>query len=131
MERSLTVLLPVHDAQSTLAGTVLEVLEVVSDLAERFELVIIDDGSSDATSEIGDELARYYPQVRLVRHGERLGRESAVRTGLRHSSGRAVLVFDETCPSAIDRRTREKLHGPSQPARPNFLARLKDFAIEE
>ena len=49
VNRSLTVLLPVRDAQSTLAATVTQVLEMASDLSERFELLIIDDGSSDAT----------------------------------------------------------------------------------
>lgn len=102
MKRSLTVLLPVHNAQSTLAATVQEILEVVSELTERFELMIVDDGSADATSEVADELTRYYPQVHAVRHGERLGREAAVRAGLRHSSGEIIFVRDETCGPAID-----------------------------
>ncbi len=76
LNRSLTVLLPVRDAQSTLAATVTEVLEMASDLSERFELLIIDDGSSDATSEVARELSRHYPQIRTLRHDQAVGRRS-------------------------------------------------------
>lgn len=176
MERSLTVLLPVHNAQSTLGDTVLEILEVVSDLTERFEVVIIDDGSADATSEVAHELTERYPQVRAVRHGKSLGREAAIRTGVQQSSGEIIFLPDESPSPAVDgiprlwraadgqavvagrspvavgrkwnrispghqlpqagyqmieRRTIEQTHGPSRPERPNYLARLKSFALGE
>lgn len=119
MERSLTVLLPVQDAQSTLADTVAEVLEVASDLTDRFELLIIDDGSTDATSEVAEELTRYYPQVRAVRHNRPLGRDAALRTGLAQSHGEVVFVRES------GHSTMERLHRVSKPLRPNYLGRLK------
>jgi hypothetical protein len=176
VEPSLTVLLPVCNVQSTLAATVLETLEVVSDLTNRFELVIIDDGSVDATSEVAHELTRHYPQVRAVRHGRCLGREAAIRAGVKESKGEIIVVPDEAGNSAadeiprlwqsahqqqpaadhargstgrrwsrfspghpvaqagyqvIDRRSVQQLHASSQPDRPNYLARLKDFALGE
>ncbi len=176
MERSLTVLLPVHNMQSTLAATALEILDVVSELTEQFELVIVDDGSADATSEVAHELTRHYPQVHAVRHGMHLGHEAAIRTGLKRSCGEIIFVPDETGGSAvdgiprlwhaanqrrrgsdyspaptsgkwnrfsaghpvvqagyrmIDRRTIEQSHGSSQPNRPNYLAKLKRFALGE
>ena len=118
MERSLTVLLPVQDAQSTLADTVAEVLEIASDLTPRFELLIIDDGSTDATCEVAEELSRHYPQVRSVRHSSPLGREAAVRTGLLQSQGEVVFV------RGMGRTTLERVHRASKPLRPNYLDRL-------
>ena len=56
MERSLTALLPVRNAEATLLETVAEWLDVLPELTSRLELVIIDDCSSDATIEIADEL---------------------------------------------------------------------------
>jgi cellulose synthase/poly-beta-1,6-N-acetylglucosamine synthase-like glycosyltransferase len=123
LERSLTILLPVHDAQSTLAETVGEVLEVASDLSDRFELLIIDDGSTDATGEVAAELTRHYPQIRILRHHRRLGNEAAVRTGLAESSGELVFVRQE------GRRALEKIHRLGKPARPNYLGRVKQFAL--
>lgn len=95
VKHSLTVLLPVHNVQDTLADTVQRLLEVASELTEKFELVVIDDGSSDATSEIAGELATAYPQVTLVRHGRRLGQAAAIRSGLRHSAGQLVIVAQQ------------------------------------
>ncbi len=181
MQRSLTVLLPVHNAQSTLAATVLHAIEVAPELAERVEVVIIDDGSTDATCEVAAELSHQYPQVSFLRHGQRLGREATIEAGLRRCGGEVVLVGEgssgtsideiskqlrdappscmdphtsalaphkaffeeEAAPSPlqpsdgvvgyhlIDRRIPGPVHGPSQPAGPNFLKRLARFALGE
>ncbi len=124
LNRSLTVLLPVRDAQSTLAATVTEILEMASDLSERFELLIIDDGSSDATSEIAHELSRRYPQIRTLRHDKPLGEEAALRAGLAQSRGDVVFVRGGQRPSF------ERLSWASQPVRPNYLGRARTFARE-
>ena len=92
LNRSLTVLLPVRDAQSTLAATVTEILEMASDLSERFELLIIDDGSSDATSEVARELSRHYPQIRTVRHASRWARKPPCERACAQSRGDVVVV---------------------------------------
>ena len=95
MPNSLSVLLPVKNAQATLAATVQEILDVAADLSEQFELLIIDDGSADATSEIATELTRNYPQVRAVCQGRSIGREAAIRSGLKQSHGDVVLLHEE------------------------------------
>ena len=124
MNRSLTVLFPVRDAQSTLAATVTEILEMASDLNERFELLIINDGSSDATSEIAHDLSRRYPQIRTLRHRQPLGEEAALRSGLAQSQGDVVVV------RGVRNPTFERIAWPSQPARPNFLGRTRSFTRE-
>ena len=86
--RSLSVLLPVKNAQSTLAPTVHRILDVVSELSEQIELLIIDDGSADATSEVAIDLTRHYPQVRAICQGRSLGREAAIRSALQKSNWR-------------------------------------------
>lgn len=125
MKRFLTVLLPVQDAQATLAETVEEVLDATAALTDRFELLIIDDGSADATAEVGHELTRHYPQVRMIRHGKPLGRDAALRTGLSESRGEMVFVHDK------ERRRMERVAHANRPARPNYLARLRQLALGE
>ena len=118
LERSLTVLLPVQDAEATLRETVEEVLEAAADLTDRFELLIIDDGSADATGEIAHELTRHYPQIRTIRHSRPMGRDAALRSGLAESRGETVFVRDAERGGAI-----KQLHQATRPARPNYLAR--------
>jgi glycosyltransferase involved in cell wall biosynthesis len=131
VKRSLSVLLPVKDAQATLTSEVHELLDLGTDSGNQFELLIIDDGSTDATSEVAHELTHNYPQIRVLRHGKPLGREAAIRTGLERSRGEMVVVRDE----AGGFRVLE--HGPrtrqtrSRPARPNYLSRLKEFVLSE
>jgi len=148
VQRSLTVLLPVCNVQSTLTATVQEILEVASDLADQFELMIIDDGSADATSEVAHDLSRDFPQVHALRHGQQLGREAAIRTGLNRSSGEVILLCDHATGSRnprhdgvamktrvgyhmIDRRTMERVHRGSRPGRPNYLGLIRDTALGE
>jgi glycosyltransferase involved in cell wall biosynthesis len=57
-----------------------------------FEVVVIDDGSEDATWSVLQQLARRYPFLRLARHRSRRGIADALRTGYLNARGR-VLVF--------------------------------------
>ena len=105
-----SVLMPVHNAQRSLEADVAEILEVLWELAGRFELVILDDGSSDETAEVARELAARYPQIRLIRHPLRLGLAEAIQTGLDHLHGEILLVGDEDyCLDSDDLRTLWKL----------------------
>ena len=106
VERSLTALLPVQDAQDSLAATVGELLEILSELTSRFELMIVDDGSTDFTIEVANELAVEYPQIRLLRHFPPLGRPQAIAVGFRQSRGEVVFLRDEDCRLPINKAHR-------------------------
>lgn len=102
VERSLSVLLPVRNAQSSLTDWVLELLEVLPELTARFEVIIIDDGSTDATPEVAGDLAARYPQVQTAFHAQPQGRAAAVRSGLGRSMGDVIFLRDEDCCLAAD-----------------------------
>lgn len=95
MSNSLTVVLPVHNAQQTLEDLVHDTLEVLPDLTQRFEVLIVDDGSVDHTEELAVDLVRAYPQVNLIRHPLSFGIPSAVRTGLERAQGDFVFIHQE------------------------------------
>jgi len=146
LERSLSILLPVRDDQSTLAATVERLLDVLTDLPSRFELIVIDDGSNDATIEVADDLATRYPQVSALRHARPLGQDAAIRSGLRLSRGDIVLVHDRCGLRRIERHpARQGGPAPTDPPvradlpespqrslqRPNYLARLETLSLHE
>jgi glycosyltransferase involved in cell wall biosynthesis len=129
--RTLSVLVPVRDAQATLQASVHEILDVVADTGGPFEVVIIDDGSSDATSEVAHELTQSYPQIKVVRHTHPMGQEAAIHTGLRRSKGELVIVHEGRKGYRIIDRGHETSHASSRPVQPNYLSRIKAFALGE
>jgi cellulose synthase/poly-beta-1,6-N-acetylglucosamine synthase-like glycosyltransferase len=95
---SLSLLLPIHNAEATLAESLCQLLEFLPDIAERFEVLIVDDGSTDSTAELASELARQFPQVRTISHKRRRGIAAAAQSGMAQTTGEFVIVHDLTHP---------------------------------
>lgn len=78
----LSYFFPAHNEEANLAGLVEEALATLPELAEAFEIIVVDDGSRDATESIAGALAGQHPDiVRLVRHPVNLGYGAALRSG--------------------------------------------------
>jgi glycosyltransferase involved in cell wall biosynthesis len=102
---SLSIIVPVRNAEASLAAHLARLLDLLPDLTDRFEIVVVDDASADHTVELARDLAREYPQVRLIRHNEFKGKEAAVKTGLQWAEGQTVFVQeDPTATSPTDLR---------------------------
>ncbi|WP_420645664.1 glycosyltransferase family 2 protein [Candidatus Leptofilum sp.] len=94
MQRSLTVSMPAFNEAENIPGMVADVLRVMPQLANEFELIVVDDGSRDETAVVTQQLARQHPQLKLVQHGENKGYGTAVLTGLTHASKELVFFTD-------------------------------------
>ncbi len=80
----LSYFFPAHNEESNLGPLVEEALLALPSLADRFEIVIVDDGSRDGTGGIADRLVAAHPEtVRVVHHRVNLGYGAAIRSGLR------------------------------------------------
>ncbi len=73
--------------------TVERALADIGPLVDSMEIVIVDDGSTDRTSELADALAAAHPEVRVV-HQENRGYGGALRTGFANSRGRLISFSD-------------------------------------
>jgi polyisoprenyl-phosphate glycosyltransferase len=78
-----------------------------------FELVVVDDGSTDSTPEILDRLAAEDPRVRVVYLSRNFGHQTAITAGLDHARGDAVVMIDadlqdppEVIPRLVERWRR-------------------------
>ena len=81
---TLSYFFPAHNEEANLEGLVNEALETLPTLAESFEIVIVNDGSRDATGRIADELTAAHPGVvRAVHHPSNRGYGAALLSGFR------------------------------------------------
>ena len=90
----LTIVLPCLDEAENLADAVRCATEAGARCAERHEVVIVDDGSTDATTAVAATLASADPRVRLVVHAANRGYGEALRSGIAAAAMPWVLLID-------------------------------------
>jgi glycosyltransferase involved in cell wall biosynthesis len=87
-----SVLVPAKDEAENLPEFMRQAAEVFATTPGRYEVIVVDDGSIDATPDVLRQLEQEYPFLRSVRHRTRHGIAEALRTGYMHARG-DVLVF--------------------------------------
>jgi len=88
----LSVVAPVYDEEELVEQFVARTLAAVADY--DFELVIVNDGSSDRTPELLDRLAARDKRVRVVHLSRNFGHQAALTAGLEHAAGDVVAMID-------------------------------------
>jgi glycosyltransferase involved in cell wall biosynthesis len=90
----LSVFFPAYNDSGTIASMVIRAVQAASELTADYEVIVVNDGSSDATAEVADELARTYPQVRVIHHGKNRGYGGALQTGIRSATKELIFYTD-------------------------------------
>jgi glycosyltransferase involved in cell wall biosynthesis len=90
----LSVFFPAYNDSGTIASMVIRAVRAASELTPDYEVIVVNDGSADATADIADELARTYPRVRVVHHPKNRGYGGALQTGFRSASKEWVFYTD-------------------------------------
>jgi glycosyltransferase involved in cell wall biosynthesis len=90
----LSAVVPVHDEEATVADVVQGLVREGPRVAGCFELIAVDDGSTDRTAAVLERLARTTPCVRVVRHAANRGYGAALRSGFAVARHPHVLVID-------------------------------------
>ncbi len=88
----LSILMPVFNERETVERAIAEVLE--TELPVPFELVVVDDGSTDGSAALLDGGDWPADRVRVLRHERNRGKGAAVRTALEQARGRYSAIFD-------------------------------------
>jgi glycosyltransferase involved in cell wall biosynthesis len=90
----LSIFFPAYNDSGTIASLVITALQTARTLTPDHEVIVVNDGSADNTAEILDELARTYPEVRIVHHEKNRGYGGALRTGFASATRELVFYTD-------------------------------------
>jgi glycosyltransferase involved in cell wall biosynthesis len=85
---------PAYNDGGTIASMVVGALLAARHLTPDHEVIVVNDGSRDMTPDVLDELARLYPQVKIVHHPANRGYGGALRSGFEHASKEYIFYTD-------------------------------------
>src|SRR3954453_11528681 len=90
----LSIFFPAYNDSGTIASLVITARQTAQKLTTDYEVIVVNDGSADSTADIADELARTYPEVRVVHHDRNRGYGGALRTGFSESRKGPIFYTD-------------------------------------
>ena len=95
--RSLSLVIPAYNEEVGIAQAVAEADHSLAQVVQEYEILVVDDGSRDATAGLVAALAADNPRVRLLRHAVNRGYGAALRTGFEAARFERVAFTDADC----------------------------------
>lgn len=92
--RSISIVIPVYNEEENIPKLYEELKEVLEKLPYNYEIIFVDDGSTDRTYEILEELVKKDPHVKVIRFRKNYGQTAAMYAGFQHASGDVIITMD-------------------------------------
>lgn len=90
----ISLFFPVYNDERTVQAVAERALDLLEEVADAYEIIIVDDGSPDASGEIADRLAEEHEAITVVHHPENLGYGAAVKTGIARANYDIICMID-------------------------------------
>jgi undecaprenyl-phosphate 4-deoxy-4-formamido-L-arabinose transferase len=90
-----SIVVPVYRSEACLRALYNAVEKAMGEADLRYELVLVDDASPDQSWSVIKDLAIRHPTVKGLRHRRNFGQDNAIMTGMRFTSGRAIVIMDD------------------------------------
>jgi dolichyl-phosphate beta-glucosyltransferase len=90
----LSLIIPVYNGGGLVADRLTSAISYLQRRREKYELIVVDDGSIDGSTSLLSGLAANHGSVRLIHNSPNRGKGHAVRSGVVHSSGERVIFTD-------------------------------------
>ncbi|RJR41828.1 MAG: glycosyltransferase family 2 protein [Desulfobacteraceae bacterium] len=91
---SISAFFPAFNDGGTIPSMVLSVIRTLPKVTEDYEVIVVNDGSSDYTAEMLEELERVYTKVRIVTHPQNRGYGAALRSGFGNATKEWIFYTD-------------------------------------
>lgn len=91
---SLSIVFPAYNEEGNILNTVSNALKSLPCLGYKYDILIVDNASTDKTPQIIDELAAKYESIKVIHHPQNLGYAASTRTGLKNASGDVIFIID-------------------------------------
>ena len=101
-EVALSIVIPAYNEERRLPPTLEKIAGWIASKAIRAEVLVVDDGSTDATARLVAETAAKFPGLRLLSNGRNFGKGYSVRHGMREARGRIGLFTDADLSAPIE-----------------------------
>jgi glycosyltransferase involved in cell wall biosynthesis len=102
LDIDLSIVIPAYNESRRLPQTLHRIYSWLRAQPFRWEVIVVDDGSTDGTLELTRELAARYPNLRPLSNGRNRGKGFSVRHGVLEARGRAVLFTDADLSAPIE-----------------------------
>ncbi len=91
---SISVFLPAFNDEATIGKLVSQALVVLKSLTDDYEVIVINDGSTDSTATVLDELAATSQHIKIIHHSQNLGYGGALRAGFNSATKDLIFYTD-------------------------------------
>lgn len=91
---SVSFFCPAYHDQDNLPKLIPKVDSLLKKITNKYEIIIVDDGSPDKTGEVADSLAKKYKNIRVIHHPKNLGYGAALKTGFENSKYDYIIYTD-------------------------------------
>ena len=92
--KELSLFFPAYNEEANLKNTVDKAIPILQSVAEKYEILIVNDGSKDKTGEVAEKLAKQYPFIRVINHNPNRGYGAAFKSGFYNAKYEWVTFID-------------------------------------
>lgn len=134
---TLSVFFPCYNEEKNVGTLLTNTLQFLPTISDDYEIIVVDDGSQDATAEIVKSFVRKNDRVRLIRHEKNRGYGAALRTGFDNCNKDYIFFTDGDNQFDISEMTRllpyienyDIITGYRMKRRDNFIRKINEFSF--
>ena len=88
------MILPAYNEEDCIKEVISETAKVLSEVTDKWEIIVVDDGSKDSTFAIAERISKSDKRIRVLSYGKNMGKGFALKYGFEHSRGDLVVFMD-------------------------------------